>query len=315
MAQAVLPNNQPIPQGLDIDAAKLRSDMAIRRTGRIIRRITPFVGYGFLWIPILILIVFSFNSSRSNAVWQGFTTDWYRSLLGLEATQPDGVKSGEARFSTRGLLDSVNVSVTVAVASTIISTLLGTAIAIGLERYRFRGRGLIDLLIYLPVVIPEITMGLSLQLFFSSVFRTVRTASDGNLTPTLGVATVIIGHVVFCMPFVSITVRARLAGMSKSIEEAARDLGANEWQVLQRVTLPILMPGIIAGALLALTLSLDDYVVTLFVNGPGGTTLPIYVASMIKFAVTPSINALSTIIVVVSMSLVLLSLILQRTRD
>jgi spermidine/putrescine transport system permease protein len=312
MAQAVLPGTT---QTLPVDAAKLRSDMAIRRTGRIIRRVTPFVGFGFLWIPIIILVVFSFNNSRTNAVWQGFTLDWYRSLIGIgDFVSQDGVRT-EARFSPEQLLGAVNNSVVVAVASTILSTFLGTCIAIGLERYKFRGRRLVDLLIYLPVVIPEITMGLSLQLFFSTVFRNINEISDGRLTPTLSLVTVVIGHVVFCMPFVTITVRARLAGMSKSLEEAARDLGANEWQVMRRVTLPLLMPGIVAGALLALTLSLDDYVVTLFVNGPGGTTLPIYVGALIKFAVNPSINALSTIIVLVSMSLVLVSLVLQRNRD
>ncbi len=300
-------------EGLSVNAAQLRGDLAIRRTGRTIRRITPFVCYGFLWLPILILIVFSFNSSRTNAVWQGFTLDWYRALFGLGIDNVDGVRT-EARFSTRGLLDAVNASITVAVATTIIATFLGTCIAIGLERYRFRGRRLIDLIVYLPVVIPEITMGLSLQLFFSATFRAASSASSGAINPTFGLLTVIIGHVVFCLPFVSITVRARLAGMSKSIEEAARDLGANEWQVMRRVTLPLIAPGIVAGALLAMTLSLDDYVVTFFVNGTGGTTLPIYVFSLIKFAVNPSINALSTIIVIVSMSLVLLSLVLQRSR-
>ncbi len=312
MAQAA------IPQTLPVDAAKLRSDMAIRHTGRIIRRATPFVGFGFLWIPILILIVFSFNDSRTNAVWQGFTLDWYKSLIGVGNVNTDDTNTtgrSESRFSPEGLLKAVNNSITVAVASTVISTFLGTCIAIGLERYKFRGRRLIDLIMYLPVVIPEITMGLSLQLFFSASFRTINTTTGGQISPTLGLTTVIIGHVVFCMPFVTITVRARLAGMSKSLEEAARDLGANEWQVMRRVTLPLLMPGIVAGALLALTLSLDDYVVTLFVNGPGGTTLPIYVGGLIKFAVNPSINALSTIIVLVSMSLVLLSLVLQRNRD
>jgi spermidine/putrescine transport system permease protein len=127
--------------------------------------------------------------------------------------------------------------------------------------------------------------------------------------------TVIIGHVVFCMPFVTITVRARLAGMPKNYEDAARDLGADEWTTFRRVTLPLLMPGILAGALLALTLSLDDFVVTLFTAGPGTTTLPVFVYGMIKFGVNPSINAISTLIVAVSMSLVLFSLVAQRNRN
>lgn len=302
MAQIVLPQSKA---DVTVDAAKLRGDMAIRRTGQIALWFIPWIGYFFLWIPILVLIVFSFNSSKTNAVWNGFTLDWYKVLF-------TGQFGTEKRLSTEFLIGAVQNSVIVAITATALSTLLGTTIALGMERLKFRGRRYVDLLLYLPVVIPEVAMGLSLLIFFSVSFRQINQLTGWNLA--LSLVTVIIGHVVFCMPFVAIVVRSRLTGMSLSLEEAARDLGANEWQTFTRVTLPLLMPGIVAGALLALTLSLDDFVVTLFTAGVGSTTLPLFVYSMIKFGVNPSINAISTLVVVVSMGLVLLSLLLQRNR-
>ncbi len=298
------PSSQP-GSVLAIDAARLRSDLALRSAGRLVLRLVPWLGYLFLWVPIIVLIVFSFNASRTNAVWSGFTLDWYKLLL-------SGQFSTERRLSTEFLLAALQNSLIVAASATILATLLGTTIAIGMERFRFRGRVALDLLLYLPVVIPEVAMGLSLLIFFSSSFRLINQLTGWNLT--LSLITVIIGHVVFCLPFVAIVVRARLAGMNPSLEEAARDLGADEWRVFVRITLPLLMPGIMAGALLALTLSLDDFVVTLFTAGVGSTTLPLFVYSMIKFGVNPSINAISTIVVCVSMGLVLFSLLLQRRR-
>ena len=302
MEQATLPQATP---PLIFDERKLRTDMAIRRAGKIGLALTPILGYLFLWVPILVLIVFSFNDSRTNAVWQGFTTRWYEGLLA-------GQFGTEARFNTSNLLSALQRSLIVGVVSTLGATLLGTMIAIGLERYRVRFRRFIQLILYLPVVIPEITMGLSLLIFFSFAFTLIKQATGGQVQAGLSIVTVIIGHIVFCLPFVAIAVRARLAGMSKSLEEAARDLGANEWQTFYRVTLPLLMPGILAGALLAFTLSLDDFVVTFFVAGPGSTTLPLFVYGLIKFQVTPDINAISTVMVLVSMGLVLVSLVIQR---
>ena len=281
---------------------QLQADLTMRRAGGLLGRIVPILGFLFLWIPIIVLVVFSFNNSRSNAVWSGFTTDWYSLLF-------SGQFSPERRFSTEFLVAALQNSLVIGLISTLISTVSGTLMAIGLERFQFRGRRALDLIMYLPVVIPEVTMGLSLQIFFSMVAR------NFNGLLALSALTVIIGHVVFCMPFVTITVRARLSGMPKNYEDAARDLGADEWTTFRRVTLPLLMPGILAGALLALTLSLDDFVVTLFTAGPGTTTLPVFVYGMIKFGVNPSINAISTLIVAVSMSLVLFSLVAQRNRN
>ncbi len=303
MAQAAIPTQETLA---GLDNPTLRGDMAIRRAGGIALALTPWVCYLFLWVPIIVLIVFSFNSSRTNAVWQSFTLDWYAGLF------KGGVLGGDAKSSTTELLKALQNSLVVGIAAMVIATALGTMVAIGMERFTFRGRRVLDLLLYLPVVIPEITMGLSLNIFFSATFRNLNTLTGQQFA--LSIVTVIIGHVVFCMPFVAIIVRARLNGMNRNLEEAARDLGANELQTFRRVTLPLLMPGILAGALLALTLSLDDFVVTLFTNGPGSTTLPLFVRGLIKFGVNPSINAISTLIVCVSMGLVLFSLLLQRNR-
>ncbi|MBX3083210.1 MAG: ABC transporter permease [Anaerolineae bacterium] len=279
--------------------------MLIRRTGRLAFALVPWIAYLFLWIPILVLILFSFNDSRMSAVWRGFTFHWYQGLLaGQFGDQPN--------FTTANLLDALQRSLFVGAVSTAIATVLGTMVALGLERYRVRGKRLIEMLMYLPVVIPEITMGLSLLIYFSSGFNVLR--QWFGVQWTLSLWTVIIGHVVFSLPFVAIAVRARLSGMTRSLEEAARDLGANEWRTFQRITLPLLMPGILAGALLAFTLSLDDFVITFFTQGPGTTTLPLFVYGMIKFQVTPDINAISTLMVLASIALVTCSLLIQRNR-
>ena len=280
--------------------------MLIRRTGRFGFALVPWVAYLFLWIPILVLILFSFNDSRMSAVWRGFTLHWYEGLA-------QGQFGDQPNFTTANLISALQRSLIVGAVSTSIATVLGTMVALGLERYRVRGKRVIELLMYLPVVIPEITMGLSLLIYFSSGFNVLR--QWFGLRWTLSLWTVIIGHVVFSLPFVTIAVRARLAGMTPSLEEAARDLGANEWRTFQRITLPLLMPGILAGALLAFTLSLDDFVITFFTQGPGTTTLPLFVYGMIKFQVTPDINAISTLMVLTSIALVTCSLLVQRNRS
>lgn len=237
----------------------------------------------FLYIPILILIIYSFNESRQIGVWTGFSWHWYGELMRDEA-----------------VLDALKLSLWVATWSTLISTFLGTLTALAMERHRFWGKITYDAILYLPIIIPDIVMALSTLLFFV----------------VLGVAlsryTILIAHVAFNISFVAIVVRARLADMSSTLEEAAADLGANEWQTFRRVTLPLLMPGIISGALLAFTLSLDDFVITFFVAGPGSTTLPVRVYSMIRFGLTPEVNAVSTLMFLGSTLLVIISLVLQR---
>jgi spermidine/putrescine transport system permease protein len=192
------------------------------------------------------------------------------------------------------------------VVSTVVATILGTAAALALERYRFRGQRTYDALLYLPIIIPDVTMAVMLLLFFSEAANIFGFSK--------GFATITLSHIAFSISFVSIVVRARLAGMDDKLEEAAVDLYATKWQAFRHVTLPLIMPGIIGGALLAFTLSLDDVVITEFVTGPGWTTLPVYVFGLIRKGVTPLINAISVVMLVASMGLVALSLLTDRAR-
>jgi spermidine/putrescine transport system permease protein len=239
--------------------------------------------FGFLYLPIFILIIYSFNANKVVGVWQGFSLQWYEEL-----------------FTDRAIASAFKNSIWVATWSTLISTVLGTMAALVLERYRFRGRLTFDAVLYLPIIIPDIVMALSTLLFFVMV----GIALSRN--------TILIAHVAFNISFVAVIVRARLATMDDNLEEAAADLGASEWTAFRRVTMPLLMPGIVAGALLAFTLSLDDFVITFFVSGPGSTTLPVRVYSMIKFGVTPEVNAISTLMLLGSTILVIISLVIQR---
>ncbi|MBP6015110.1 MAG: ABC transporter permease [Candidatus Promineofilum sp.] len=237
----------------------------------------------FLYLPIIVLVIYSFSGARNVGVWDGFSTRWYAELLG-----------------DRALIAALRVSLWVALWSTLVATVLGTLAALALERYRFFGRLTFDTALYLPIIIPDIVMALSTLLFFVT------------FAVPLSRYTILVTHVAFNIAFVAVVVRARLAEMDSSLEEAAADLGANAWTTFRRVTLPILMPGIVSGALLAFTLSLDDFVITFFVAGPGSTTLPVRVYSMIKFGVTPEVNAISTLMLLGSTVLVVISLLLQR---
>lgn len=230
--------------------------------------------YLFLYLPIIVLIVFSFNDSKLNAVWTGFTFKWYAKLL-----------------HNQGVLEATKNSLIVAFASTLLSTMIGTLAAVGMYRYHFKGKSVLDGMLYIPIVIPEIVMGIALLAFFIQI------------SIPLGLITLILAHITFSIPFVVVVVRARLEGFDRSMEEAAMDLGANQLQTFLRVTLPIIMPGIVAGSLLALTLSLDDVIISFFVAGPSSTTLPLKVFSMVKFGVSPEINALSTLLLLVTLSI------------
>jgi spermidine/putrescine transport system permease protein len=261
-------------------------------------------------------------------VWKGFTLDWYYSLLHGAGTLglTGGTEAGQ-NAAGGGIIDSFKNSMIIAFSAMIIATVLGTMLALGMERFRFKLRNALDVMIYLPVVIPEITMGISLAMGFSLFFKYINNVLDSlshlawfiSLNHTLhffplnfGYLTIIIGHVAFNISFVAIVVRARLAGMDRALEEAAQDSGANEWETFKRIVLPLIAPGIFGGALLALTLSLDDFVVTFYTNGPGTSTLPLFVYGMLRFEVTPAINAISTLMLAGSMVLVVLSLLLQR---
>ncbi len=226
-----------------------------------------FLIFMFLYIPIMVLIAFSFNESKLNVVWTGFTFKWYASLI-----------------HNKGILEAVKNSFQVAIISTMISVVLGTLASVGLYRYKFKGKSILDSVLNIPLVIPEIVMGISLLAFFAIIDL------------PLGRTSLIISHVTFSVAYVIAVVRTRLDGFDRSLEEAAMDLGASSLNTFLYVTLPIIMPGVIAGALLAFTLSLDDVIISFFVGGPGSVTLPLKVFSMVKFGVTPEINALSTII-------------------
>lgn len=243
----------------------------------------------FLYAPIVILVVFSFNDSRRNIVWQGFTTDYY-------------VKAAE----NASLIEAFANSLVIALVSTVVSTVVGALMALALWRFRFPGKPGLDGAVALPIVIPEICMGVALLVFFNRVGLSSAFPYPFSLLP------IIIGHVAFSFPFVCVVVRARMAGFDRSLEEASKDLGASEWQTFWNVTVPFMKPGLIAGGLLAMTLSLDDFVITFFTAGPGTLTFPVQVYSMVRFGATPEVNAASTILIVVTVILTVIALRLQR---
>jgi spermidine/putrescine transport system permease protein len=235
--------------------------------------------YLFLYAPIFVLMFFSFNSTRSTQVWTGFSLEWYGELLRDQSVH-----------------DAFRTSLIVGVVATAIATVIGTFAALALSRHSFRGQTSADTGIYAATVMPEIVVGVSLLSFFVAInpFTGIE----------LGISTIIIAHVAFTISFVTIVVRARLSGMDRSLEEAAQDLGASPVQTFLRVTLPLILPGVMAGALLAFTLSFDDFVITFFVSGVGSSTLPLKIYSMIKFGVSPVINALSTVVLIATMILI-----------
>ena len=247
--------------------------------------------FAFLYLPILLLIGFSFNENRNVGIWTGFSTRWYGEM-----------------FQNTEVMRALRNTLIVAVVSTIVSTILGTMAAIAMERFRFRGRGTLDGLLYLPIIIPDVTMAVMMLLFFAQAFDLI----GGFVRLNFGLGTIALSHIAFNISFVAVVVRARLSQLDGSLEEAAADLYADRWQAFRRVTLPLIMPGVAGGALLALTLSLDDVVVTSFVSGPGSTTLPVYVFGLVRRGVTPLINAVSTVMLVASMLLVGVSLLFQR---
>jgi spermidine/putrescine transport system permease protein len=303
MAQHALPR-AVTGEAINFNQSQIRRDLLIRKLGKIGLVLNPIFGYFFLWAPILLLVIFSFNDSRSVGVWRGFTTRWYQNIF-------QGVMGDEARFSTGLMLDSLQNSIIIALIATLIATSLGTMVALSLVRGNYPGKKLVDSLLYLPVVIPEITQGISLLIFFNVIFDFFRSVTGNGVSIQPGIGTIVIGHVAFNISYVAIVVRARLADMNPRLEEAARDLGANEWRTFWRITFPLILPGVISGALLAFTLSLDDFVITFFTSGVGTTTLPIFVYGLLKLSVTPEINAISTLILIASTLLIGISLALQ----
>ncbi|MEO8039852.1 MAG: ABC transporter permease [Betaproteobacteria bacterium] len=231
--------------------------------------------YAFLYVPLVVVVVYSFNDSRLNAEWVGFTWHWYREL-----------------FQDEQMLGAAWNSLVIGLVSSAVATLLGTMAGYAMYRYRLR---LLPVLVLTPIAIPEILTGVSLLIFFVML----------NLT--LGLVSIILSHIAFSVGFVAIVVRSRLAGMDESLIEAARDLGATPWRSFRLITLPLIMPGIVAGALMAFTLSIDDFVITFFTAGVDSTTLPLQIYSMIKIAVTPEVNAVSTLLMLLTLVLIVIA--------
>lgn len=248
-----------------------------RRLPSTLSLITGVV-YTFLYAPIVVLMVLSFNASRFSTVWRGFTWHWY-ALAWRDAE----------------LIASLRTSLIVGFITTIVATVIGTAAAIALARYRVKFKRATEGIIFLPVIIPEIVIGFATAGLF------------GLLSVSFGLGTIIAAHVAFSISYVVFIVRAKVVNLDPSLEEAALDLGATRWQTFLKVTLPLILPAIVSAALLVFTLSLDDYVITSFVAGPGSATLPLKIYSMVKTGVTPEINAISTVLLAVTMLLVLVS--------
>jgi spermidine/putrescine transport system permease protein len=243
----------------------------------------------FLYAPLLTLIAFSFNDSRRNIVWQGFTLDWYGAV-----------------FNDTDLLAAFGNSLTIAAISTIVSLVLGALVAVACWRFRFPLKPAFEGALALPIVVPEICMGVAMLVFFSRVMPW-----PDDLPWPFSLGAIIIAHISFSFPFVAVIVRARLASFNRELEEAAKDLGASEWRAFIDVLVPHMKPALIAGALLAFTLSLDDFVITFFTAGPDTVTFPVKVYSMVRFTVTPEVNAASTLLIVVTVLLTAIGLRMQ----
>ena len=255
------------------------------RHNKLLDNICIILVFLFLFLPIFVIILFSFNKSKMNIIFEGFTFEWYKTL-----------------FLNKSLLNALLNTLLVALSSTLISTVIGTISAYALKKYNFPFKKIINELLYIPIVIPEIVLGISLLCIYTF------------LKLELGLFTLILAHVSFSIPFVIISVRSVLDRMESNIEEAASDLGASKLKTFFYIIIPTLMPGILSGASLALTLSLDDVVISYFTAGPSSTTLPLYIYSMIKTGVTPSINALITIMLLVIFIILTLSTLLQMRR-
>lgn len=239
--------------------------------------ITVVASVVFLYLPLLVMMVFSFNDSKRTIRWEGFTTSWY----------------GKA-FSNDAWMEAFTNSLVIGLFSTILALVIGTTLAIALWRFRFPGKSTLEAFNTLPIVIPEISLGVALMLFYNSV-----NWPDGLAWP-FNLLKIIFAHAVFAFPFVTLVVRARLVGFDRSLEEAATDLGANTWQVFRDIIIPYLKPALIAGGLLAFTLSLDDFVITFFTSDVGSTTLPVKVYSQVRMSVKPEANAIFTVLILLT---------------
>lgn len=238
--------------------------------------IAAILVYAFLYIPLMIVVVYSFNDSKLNTEWVGFTLYWY-----------------EALFNDKEMLAAAHNSLIIAFSASLLATILGTMAGLAIHRYKLK---VLPVIVFSPVAMPEILLGVSLLLFFLQI-----------LNLTLGMVSIIIAHTTFCIGFVAIIVRSRLQGMDRSVFEAARDLGASPIQCFRLITLPLIMPAVIAGALMSFTLSIDDFVITFFTKGVGEPILPVQIYTMIKVAVTPEVNAISTLLMLLTLVMIIIA--------
>ena len=256
---------------------------------RLWLRLFVFFTFVLIYMPIVTLIIFSFNDSKRNIVWRGFTTKYY-------------VKA----WNNDSLFEAFVNSLTIAAFSTLLSIIIGVMVAVMLWRFRFPFKSAYEGMVALPIVVPEICMGVAMLAFFSRV-----TGFPTDWIWPFNLSAITAAHVAFSFPFVAVVVRARLSGFNRELEEASRDLGASEWQTFWRVIFPYMRPGIVAGGLLAFTLSLDDFVVTFFTSGPNTLTFPVKVYSMVRFSVTPEVNAASTLLIVITILLTIVAMRFQ----
>ena len=242
----------------------------------------------FLYAPLAALVVFSFNDSKRNIVWRGFTFKYYEKLMG-----------------NASLMEALGNSLTIAFFCTIFSVILGALAAVMLWRFRFPFKAGVEGAMGLPIVVPEICFGVAMLVFFAGI------GWPTDLPWPFSLSAITIAHITFCFPFVAMVVRSRLASFNREEEEAAKDLGASEWQAFRDVLLPHMRPGLIAGALLSFTLSLDDFVITFFTSGPNTITFPVKIYSMVRFSVTPEVNAASALLILLTVVLTTVALKMQ----
>lgn len=264
------------------DTSRLSKRLRRKRAGRRWGNVFAVAVFVFIYIPIAMMVLFSFNNQRTNYYWNGFTLEWYEYL-----------------FTKSDLWEYLVVSLVVAVAAVILSLVVGVLGAMGLMRFEFRLKKLINNSLYIPIVIPEVVLGISMLMLFEVAHF------------PLGYWSMILAHTTFCVPFVVIIMRGRMAGMDMSVEEASQDLGANRITTFFRITLPMLVPGIMSSAFMSFTLSIDDVIITNFVTGPYATTLPIKILSMVKVGLKPEVNALTTVMVAVLILGILINNVVQ----
>lgn len=252
------------------------------RRMHILSNIYAFLVYAILYIPVAVMIAFSFNNQRYNYYWNGFTTQWYGKL-----------------FSNSALISSLWYSILIAILSTIISVVIGTIGALGLKKYEFKGKKLVNNMLYIPIIVPEIVLAVALLIIFMKIGL------------SLGMGTILVGHCTFCIPYAVVTIKGRISGDNDTLEEASMDLGANRIQTFLRVTLPTIFPGVMSAAFLSFTLSFDDVVMSNMLAGARQSTLPVLILSMNKSGITPDVNALTTIMVLVIVTAMILNNIIQ----